>query len=190
MNKSLELIVFFLDLTEESTLYRCRTEECSGRTSKKKDRSGYNNLLNHLRTCAGPDLEEVHKSSSRQQMLLQMGFTSIRDRNVHEIIDWITSRNQLFSEVNHNVTRPIFRTKRICAKTDRNYILNLVPIVDKNIFELFPEHVALEFDEWLPARTRYVGVLLAYSTSTGSKESLIVLASLLEMTWVLNIRYL
>lgn len=178
MSNSVKLIEFFFERTEDPTLFRCRNAKCGDRTYKQRSGSGYTNLRNHLRTCIGPNFEDVYKSSSGQRTLEQLGLTNRRDREVHDLIDWIVSRNQPFSEVDHEVTRRVLRSERICSKTIRKYILNLVPIVEKNIAKELPAHLALIFDGWTAARTHYVGVLLAYSSSNGYKESLIALAPL------------
>lgn len=131
MSNSVKLIEFFFERTEDPTLFRCRNAKCGDRTYKQRSGSGYTNLRNHLRTCIGPNFEDVYKSSSGQRTLEQLGLTNRRDREVHDLIDWIVSRNQPFSEVGHEVTQRVLRSERICSKTIRKYILNLVPIVEK-----------------------------------------------------------
>lgn len=113
-------------------------------------------------------------------MLQQMGFTSIRDRDVHGIISLVVTQKQSFSKADHKVTPRFLRTKVGWAITIRNYIFNLVLIVVENIFKVLPEHVAKAFDRWTAARTHYIEAFLVYSTSTRNKELLLDLALLSE----------
>lgn len=110
-NKYPELINLFLKRTEDPSLYRWTSAKCGGRAYKQKGRSGYTNLRNHLRTGVRPNFEKKLKFSSGQQTLQQMGFPAIRDRDVHDIIAWIISRNRLSLEVHHEVTRRVLRKK-------------------------------------------------------------------------------
>lgn len=65
----------------------------------------------------------------------------------------------------------LLRTMVLSSKTIEGHIFNLVPIIVKNNSKFFPEHVALECNEWTAARTHYLVVLLVFSTSSGNKRS-------------------
>lgn len=65
---------------------------------------------------------------------------------MHDLIDWIVTRNQPLSEVVHQVTCRVINPDGTCSKTSRKYILNLVTIVEDKIAAILLEKVALILD--------------------------------------------
>ena len=106
------------------------------------------------------------------------GFINKREKEVYDLINWIVDRNQPISEVDNVVTRDMFKTKPICSKTLRKYILALTPNVEKVISEDLPDKFGLIFDGWTSATMHYVAIFATYMKDGMHKESLLAVAPL------------
>ena len=86
---------FFKQCGQNSHLFYCQNEKCRqkrGQKAKayKQDISkGYTNLRAHLRTCVGPDFEQIYLSHLRDAggVLDDFVFSTPRDSEVFKIIE-------------------------------------------------------------------------------------------------------
>jgi hypothetical protein len=88
-------------------------------------------------SCIGDNFLGIYhdlvKSSKDKWRLNSYGFINKQEKEVYNVINWIVDRNQPISEVDNVVTRDMLKTKPICSKTLRKYILALTPNVEKAI---------------------------------------------------------
>ena len=178
-----EVIAYFFTPCADADFYMCNNPQCKS-IQKQKKSTGYTNLKNHLRSCIGDNFLGIYdnlvKSSKDKGRLDSYGFINNREKEVYNIINWIVDRNQPISEVDNAVTRNMFKTKPICSKTLRKYILALTPYVEKAIDEDLPDKFGLIFDGWTSATMHYVAIFASYTKDGMHKESLLAVAPLVN----------
>jgi hypothetical protein len=176
-----EVIAYFFTPCANPDFYMCKNTKCQS-IQKQKKSTGYTNLKNHLRSCIGDNFlgfyDDLVKSSKDKGRLDSYGFINKREKEVYDLINWIVDRNQPISEVDNVVTREMFKTKPICSKTLRKYILALTPNVEKVISEDLPDKFGLIFDGWTSATMHYVAIFATYMKDGMHKESLLAVAPL------------
>jgi len=166
-----QLIEFFFSRSDENACYYfCRNSKCQGsrgRPAKKYKQdpgSGWTNLKNHLRSCVGPNYEDVYHEHLKHAAGNIEGyfFGSPRDTDVFQILEWVVMRNQPLSEVDNKLTRALFKCKPVCSKSLRTYILAMIPIVESTIHSELPDKFGLLFDGWSDSSTHYVALFAVY----------------------------
>lgn len=180
---SKEVINYFYTKCEGEDYYICKNVNCKSK-QKQQQKSGYTNLQNHLRTCIGPNFQDIYldlvKSSKNKGRLESHGFISRRQIEVFNILNWIIMRNLPISEVDDKDTRSILNTKPISSKTLRKYILALTPHVEKVISEELPDKFGLVFDGWTSGSTHYVAIFATYTKNGIHEEPLLAMAPLVN----------
>lgn len=101
VNKS-DMINFYLTKCKDKHSFSyCRNEKCKAyadkpaKKYKQAERSGYTNLLNHLRSCVGNAYESVYLDHVKKEGVSIEGyfFGSSRDNDVYQLIEWVIVRN-------------------------------------------------------------------------------------------------
>jgi hypothetical protein len=181
--KSKDMIDYYFTQCEDKDFFLCNNPKCGNRL-KQKEKSGYSNLKNHLRSCVGNNFQRIYedllKSSNAKGRLDSYGFINTREKEAFKLLEWIVMRNLPLSEADNELTSSVLNLKAICSKTLRKYILSLTPHVEKMIEEDLPSQFALEFDGWTSGDTHYVALFASYMRNGVHKETLLALAPLLD----------
>jgi hypothetical protein len=179
-----EVITYFFTPCANPDFYICKNTKYQS-IQKQKKSTGYTNLKNHLCSCIGDNFLGIYhdlvKSSKDKGRLDSYGFIKKQEKEVYDLINWIVDCNQPISEVDNVVTRDMFKTKPICSKTLRKYLLALSPNVEKVISKDLPDKFELIFDGWTSATMHYVVIFATYMKDGMHEESLLAVAPLVDV---------
>ena len=172
---------FFSRCPDNACFYYCRNEKCKakpGRPAKRYKQvpgTGWTNLINHLRSCVGPNYETIYNDHVTKAPGNIDGFFygSPRDSDAYQLIEWVIMRNQPLSEVDNELTRAILKCKPMSSKSLRKYILAMIPVVERRIHDEIPDKFGLLFDGWSDGTVHYVAIFAIYNRNGEYTEMLL-----------------
>ncbi|OWY94874.1 hypothetical protein PHMEG_00035274 [Phytophthora megakarya] len=152
-----------------------------GTVRRQQHSSGYGNLISHLR-AKHPQYETdyVAHTSSLAANLQSFGFVSDKIANIYHWMEWVVDRNMPLSEIDHLLTRSMFRLKLISSKTLRKYLSVATMAVKKVIAANMPPEVGIMFNAWQCLSGHYVALIAMYCRNDEMIYGLLALAPLDE----------
>lgn len=157
---------------------------CKKEKSLKQEKNkGFTNLQTGLRSCAGPEFEQIYVDHLRNLCgcLDNFCFTSKRDSETFKILQWITMKSQPLTEVDDRLTRDLFSLEPRSSETVCKYILSLVPIGQDNIRVELPSKFCVMLNGSSDNHIHYVELYCTYEQEGKYQEKLIACAPFLKV---------
>lgn len=107
-------------------------------------------------------------------------YSSPRDNDVYNLLEWIVMRDQPITEIDNVLTRSLFNVQPVSSKSMRKYILSLVPLVEKRIKGILPEKFGIMFDGWTDSSVHYVALFATFVCDGSYNEVLLSCSPLLN----------
>ena len=136
----------------ENDVYKCHC----GKLLKRKDGTGWSNLMQHIRSQHGND----NTSISDQQTLRFMHCR--KSETVYGWLEWVCMELKPFSFVESSLTRKYSSLDKISVHTLEKYMHLVSDRVEKEIAKELPDIFALIVDGWTEASSHFVGVMASY----------------------------
>jgi hypothetical protein len=165
---------------EDKDLWTCKKCE-----KNKRKNNGYTNLINHLKTCVGPDFKEMvanhvreQKGAKKQASISAFVISNDKERRAHQIMQWMVCRNMPLCEIDNPLTRDILSPEPFCAKTMKKWILNTAKLTESVIGKVLREAspITLLMDGWTSdgTSTHYIAMFAGFINQHGDYEEVLL----------------
>ena len=177
---------FFKQSVTDPSIYYCQNEKCQPKRGmeakgyKQNPGKGFTNLRNHLRSCVGPNFEDVYNNYLKKcgGRIDNFYYTCPKDADVFKGMEWDFMRSQPITEVDNQITKGILNVKPISSNSLLKYVLSLVPLVEDEIRRRLPEKFGILFDGWTDSCIHYVAVFATYMCEDEYNETMLACAQL------------
>lgn len=145
------------------------------------EKSGYNNMCNHIRPLRNDCIEEQQQTSSEcKRDTFNFLLFSSKPVTATARFECVVHTLLLFSFVDIPVFRKYFEYSSMRQNALMRYLLTLTERDKKKITKLFPDCIALNFDFWSCDSTNFIGVF-AICLSESSDGFTMVLSRIFSM---------
>ena len=135
-----------------------------------------------MRSCIGPNYLEIYNDQKKLAGGCIDGyfFTSTRDADVFQLLEWVIMRNHAFAEVDDILTRNLMKVKSLSSKQLRKYVLSMTPLVEQTVKQHLPKKFCILFDGLSDSGFHYVALFSIYVKDNAYCETLLACNPLLD----------
>jgi len=172
---------FFEQAGDDKNVWTCKKCQKNRRTS-----NGWTNLVNHLKTCVGPDyqamvanhLREQQKGTKKQAAIDAFLISNEKERRAHQIMEWMVRRNMPLSEIDNPLTRDILAPEPFSSKSMKKWILNTAKETEATIAKVLQDSgmITLLMDGWTSdgTSTHYIAMFAGFINDQGEYEEVLL----------------
>ncbi|KAE8961276.1 hypothetical protein PF005_g30629 [Phytophthora fragariae] len=166
-----------LDEQGESTGYQvCKS---CGKHRKRTPRSGYTNLVSHVRD-SHPNYEGAMRDASAAATGTLVPWVSQKATNRFGWMRWIVMCNLPFAFCESEETRRFTNLPPICVETLYGDMESVVKAVEKDIGEEMPMAFGLIIDGWTHGTEHFLAVYACYESLDGPRFPLLSMAPIID----------
>lgn len=145
-------LAFFEKKEDNENLWKCRVCPNSSKSIKRSSKSGWSNLVSHLKRYH-EDYTEVYeklKNEGKEYATPSMfDFLDVKTTAYYQWLDWIVGENRELRIVEKKLSRKYSNIKRsVSTNTIKKYMFGVTKKVEENIQAILPEKFGIIFDGW------------------------------------------
>ncbi|ETN20376.1 hypothetical protein PPTG_03398 [Phytophthora nicotianae INRA-310] len=162
-------------LTEDGDPTGLQVCKACGKTRKHVPRTGYTNLVSHVK-AAHPRFELEMEDASIAATGSLLPWVRQKASNRYAWLEWVISANLPLSFVEMESTRRYTKLPPVCRNTLRANMEGVTKAVEIKIGNEMPDKFGLLLDGWTHGTEHYLGVFACYETPSGPQYPLLSLA--------------
>ncbi|ETI49231.1 hypothetical protein F443_06831 [Phytophthora nicotianae P1569] len=172
-----QIAAFFFKpfLTEDRDPTDFQICKASGKTRKHTPKTGYTNLVSHVKS-AHPRFQLEMEDASIAATGSLLPWVRQKASNRYAWLEWVISGNLPLSFVEMESTRRYTKLPPVCRNTLWDNMENVAKAVEKKIGDKMPDKFGLLLDWWSHGTEHYLGVFACYETPSGPQYPLLSLA--------------